>query len=125
MQTIRQTLTRLLLTSLILGLLGVGLSGCGGSGGGDAPPPPGPQGIRFAVEQTYTEMVYSVDAKGPSGTTKYTLGLSPGQEMFFAMPTGSYDLTFWIHVGGGMSVIDHTVRTTTVQPSQVTEVRYP
>jgi len=127
MQSIFQPLTRHLLTGLVMGLLGASLAACGGGagGGGQTSSASGPQGLRFAIDKSYTEMVYSVDAKGPNGTTKYTLGLSPGQEMFESMPTGTYQLTFWIHVGGGMSVMDFTPRTATVQPSQVTEVRYP
>ena len=126
MKRVRTTLHSLVLTILFLALVTPCLVGCGGGGGGDKQPAPsGQQGIRFLVDKSYNQMVYSVDATGPSGKVSHTLGLSPGQEMFIAMPPGTYTLDFWIYAGGGMSVIDLTPRHATVQPSQVTQVIYP
>lgn len=125
MKTIGQNPTRLALTGLLLGLLTACLVGCGGGGGGKEPVASGQQGIQFTIDKNYNQMVYSIDATGPNGTTKHTVGLSPGQEMFFSMPPGNYQLDYWIHAGGGISVRDLTPRYATVQPSQVTRVTYP
>lgn len=126
-----QSSTARLAWVVLLTLIVSSLAGCGGGGGSDGaqavtpPPPDGPQGLRFSVDSSYTEMVHSVEISGPTGMQKETLGLYPGQEMFVALPTGSYALRFWIYAGGGICVVDQHRREAVVYPSQTTVVPYP
>lgn len=130
MRTIRSSSARFAL-ALLLALSASGLAGCGGGGGQDGagvvtpPPANGPQGLRFSIDGSFNQMVYSVDVSGPTGTHNETLGLHPGQEMFLALPTGSYALRFWIYAGNGLNVVDPHRREAVVYPSQTTTVHYP